>query len=431
MSRFQGGHTMWELLRAMLAPALSSDREGNGSAWPFTIFWELFGSGQSEQDMKPNFKNAVNKSIKLSVPGRLCLFGEHSDWAADYGIHRGFCIVIGTDQSISAVAEPSDRFVVETQLPDSLGRPSGRTRQMRCPWTADHLLAAAKDQTEFFRHCAGVAFEILNRLEVPGGVRIRITRMDLPLKKGVSSSAAVCILVAKAFNAIYGLRMFPHEIMELAYNGERLTGSQCGRMDQACIYGKTPVLLTFEKSHGVRIEPIFCCHDIPMFFVDLAGSKDTVRILRDLGSSYSESKDLQRALGEENERIVRSAYEAISTGEAAALGNLMVRAQENFDSLVSPHSPEQLRSPLLHKVLNLSPIRKHVYGGKGVGSQGDGTAQFVARSIADRDMAMATIEAEFPQMRCFPLTISKNTSSNGTPLVSTALPTPEVCPESS
>ncbi|MCK4783712.1 MAG: hypothetical protein KAV87_08185 [Desulfobacteraceae bacterium] len=42
-------------------------------------------------------------------------------------------------------------------------------------------------------------------------------------------------------------------------------------------------------------------------------------------------------------------------------------------------------------------------------SQGDGTAQFVCRSAADRDAAMATIEAAFPWMLCFPLTISQST----------------------
>lgn len=357
--------------------------------------------------MKPDHERTQQREVKLSVPGRLCLFGEHSDWAADYGIHPGFCIVTGTDQGITATVRPNDQFVVETRMPDDFGRPSGRTRQMSCLWKADTLLAAAKDETEFFRYATGVAYQMLSRLNLPNGIDIRITSMDLPLKKGVSSSAAVCILVAKAFDAIYNLRMFPYELMELAYLGERLTGSQCGRMDQACIYGKIPVLLAFEKSKQVRIEPVFAGSDIQMFFVDLAGKKDTVRILGDLQGRYPKSKELQLALGQENERIIRLAYQAILAGEAEDLGKLMRQAQQNFDKLVAPHSPEELKSPLLHEVLNFEAIAQHTYGGKGVGSQGDGTAQFVARSIEDQKEAMDKIEKAFPQMRCFPLNIPK------------------------
>jgi galactokinase len=355
--------------------------------------------------MKKDPRKAKDQQFEISTAGRLCLFGEHSDWAADYGVHRGFCIVIGTDQCISAVVKPSALFAVETKLPDSSGRASGLTGHMSCLWEAETLLATARDESEFFRYCTGVAYEMLTRLNVPGGVDIRITEMDLPLKKGVSSSAAVCILVAKAFDAVYGLRMFPHELMELAYLGERLTGSQCGRMDQACIYGKTPVLLVFEKSEDVRVEPIFAGGTIYMFFADLAGEKDTVRILGDLQGKYLQSEDLQLALGPENERIARLAYQAVLAGDAAKLGGLMTEAQKNFDELVAPQSAEQLKSPLLHEVLKYEGIAEHIYGGKGVGSQGDGTAQFVARSAADRDAAMSRIVAAFPKMQCFPLTI--------------------------
>ncbi len=346
--------------------------------------------------------------VKISTPGRLCLFGEHSDWAADYGLHRGFCIVTGTDQYLEAQVKPSDKFTVETRLPDILGRPSGRTRRMSCNCQPETLLAAAKDESEFFRYCAGVAYQIINRMKVSGGADIKITKMDLPLKKGVSSSAAVCILVAKAFDAIYKLGMFPHELMEIAYLGERLTGSQCGRMDQACIYGRTPVLLVFDKSKPVRVEPVFSNDIIHMFFVDLAGKKDTVKILADLQGKYMESNELQEALGRENERIVRLAYQSILAGDAERLGKLMTQAQNNFDKLVAPHSPDELASPLLHNVLHFEDIAKHIYGGKGVGSQGDGTAQFVARSEQDRDAAMEKITESFPQMQCFPLTISRN-----------------------
>jgi hypothetical protein len=34
-------------------------------------------------------------------------------------------------------------------------------------------------------------------------------------------------------------------------------------------------------------------------------------------------------------------------------------------------------APVLHQVLNYEPLKPHIWGGKGVGSQGDGTAQFM------------------------------------------------------
>ena len=76
-----------------------------------------------------------------------------------------------------------------------------------------------------------------------------------------------------------------------------------------------------------------------------------------------------------------------------------------FDELVAPSSPDQLASPRLHELLGMDAIAEHIWGGKGVGSQGDGTAQFVARSQADRDAAMAKISEAYPQMECFPLRI--------------------------
>jgi galactokinase len=349
--------------------------------------------------------NFDDGSAGLFVSGRVCLFGEHTDWAADFGLHAGHCVVIGTDQGLRATARPCDELVIETLVPDADGRPTGRSRQVTCAWNTEDLMAAAQDEQEFFRHCAGTAYQMLDRYGLEQGIELHIEEMDLPLGKGVSSSAAVCILVARAFNAVYKLGLFPHELMEAAYLGERLTGSQCGRMDQACIYGKTPVLLTFQKSAEVRIEPVFPGGDIDMFIVDLAGRKDTVRILDDLNTALPKSRDLQQALGEDNERVIRQAYQAIERGQAEELGRLMVEAQAIFDAKVAPHCPSQLQSPLLHELLGFEDIRPYVFGGKGVGSQGDGTAQFVARSSDDRDAAIACIADRFPRMQCFPLTI--------------------------
>lgn len=55
------------------------------------------------------------QKIDLFVPGRLCLFGEHSDWAGKYrsmnsALVAGEAIVTGTEQGIFATIEKSENF---------------------------------------------------------------------------------------------------------------------------------------------------------------------------------------------------------------------------------------------------------------------------------------------------------------------------------
>ena len=43
--------------------------------------------------------------MNLFVPGRICLFGEHSDWAGGYrrinaAIEKGHAIIVGTNQGV-------------------------------------------------------------------------------------------------------------------------------------------------------------------------------------------------------------------------------------------------------------------------------------------------------------------------------------------
>src|SRR5690606_18471846 len=59
----------------------------------------------------------------------------------------------------------------------------------------------------------------------------------LPMKKGLSSSAAICVLTVRCLSLLNtGKQLPPQEEMELAFKGERLTPSLCGRLDQVCAY---------------------------------------------------------------------------------------------------------------------------------------------------------------------------------------------------
>lgn len=341
--------------------------------------------------------------IELFVPGRLCLFGEHSDWAGEYrktdpSVKTGLCIVAGTDQGIRAAAEPAERgFHISQILPDG-------SRGPLASYPSDPgVLEGVARSGVFDSYAAGTASQVLRRYPHLG-LKLTVASRSLPLKKGLSSSAAICVLTARAFSRVHSLGLPVEEEMELAYRGELLTGSHCGRMDQACAYGVDPVLLTFD---GDEMTTKLLLPGVPLHFliVDLKGRKNTRRILDGLNSAFvGGSASLRRALGEENHRIVRLACRAIERGDARTVGELMTEAQAVFDEMVAPACPSELSAPGLHDILAGPVAEKLAWGGKGVGSQGDGTAQFICRGRAERDELAASLRTDNGR-KCYPLTI--------------------------
>ncbi|MBI5671296.1 MAG: NTP transferase domain-containing protein [Chloroflexi bacterium] len=346
--------------------------------------------------------------MKIFVPGRICLFGEHSDWAGGYrrinaDIEKGYALITGTNQGIYADVQPHPNALVLTST-----SPDGVTYgPYEIPMEPEALLQEAR-AGGFWSYIAGVAYEIHTHYHVRGLV-INNYKTDMPVKKGLSSSAAICVLTARAFNRVYDLKMTVRGEMEMAYRGEILTPSRCGRMDQGCAFGERPVLMTFDgdrlDTNEVRVKG-----DLHFVIVDLHAHKDTMEILARLNRSYPFAetdieRGVQELLGPINKRIVHQAIEALEAGDARRIGELMVEAQANFDRYATPACPEELTAPVLHRVLNYEPLKPHIWGGKGVGSQGDGTAQFLARSAADQEKVIEIIERDL-NMSCLKLTIS-------------------------
>lgn len=349
--------------------------------------------------------------MKIFVPGRICLFGEHSDWAGGYrrintDIEKGYALITGTNQGIYADVQPHpNALVLSSTTPD--GAAHG---PYEIPMQPQALLEEAQ-KGGFWSYIAGVAYEVLTHYHVRGLV-INNYKTDMPVKKGLSSSAAICVLTARAFNRVYDLKMTVRGEMEMAYRGEILTPSRCGRMDQGCAFGQRPVLMTFD---GDRLDTteLRVKGELHFVIVDLQAQKDTMEILARLNRSYPFAeteieRGVQQLLGPVNRRIVHQAIEALEAGDAQRVGALMLEAQANFDRYATPACPEELTAPVLHRVLNYEPLKPHIWGGKGVGSQGDGTAQFVARSAADQQAVIEIIERDL-KMPCLKLTISPST----------------------
>lgn len=344
--------------------------------------------------------------MNFFVSGRLCLFGEHSDWAGEYRqvnseIDSGYAIVVGTNQGVYARIIINNTHLVFKTLHSP--------QMLKLPMEKSFLLGVAQTNS-FYSYVAGVAYQALIRYQV-GGLTINNYRMDLPLKRGLSSSAAVSVLVAKAFNQLYDLGLSIIEEMELAYWGERTTHSQCGRLDQACAYGRQPILMTFDGDRCTT-KLIMVAQNLYLIIVDLAATKDTQKILAQLNQCYPVARNsiqtqVQNYLGTINTNLVKRAVLALQQGDAIEIGALMNQAQAEFDRYVVPACPEQLNAPILHQLLNYAPLQPYVYGGKGVGSQGDGTAQFIARDLDSQTQAIILIQRDFPQMQCYKLDIAQ------------------------
>lgn len=344
--------------------------------------------------------------LKIFVPGRLCLFGEHTDWAGHYrtmnaDIMPGAAIVTGIEQGVYAEVEKSPIFEVHSDAPVM----EKEWRDFSCRMTEVELKRVARSGS-FFCYCAGVASYMLEWYKV-GGVRIRITDMTLPMKSGLSSSAAICVLVARAFNLLYNLNLNTLGEMNIAYVGELRTASRCGRLDQACAFGVKPNLMTFDGDE-IEVKSLNVKKTLYWVFADLCAAKDTIRILSDLNKAYpfasSEAEEnLHKALGEWNHDIVNRAMKYMAEGEVEALGKLMTEAEAMFDKYVAPMS-SALWAPKLHQVLQDPQIAPMVYGGKGVGSHGDGSVQFLARSKEDQERLADYLNAQ--GMNAYTLTLN-------------------------
>ena len=343
--------------------------------------------------------------VKLFVPGRLCLFGEHTDWAGHYrtmnaDIPPGASIVTGIEQGIYAEVEKSSIFEMYSDAPEI----SQVWSDFSCRMNEADLKHVAKSGS-FFCYCAGVASYMLEWYKV-GGVRIRITHMTLPMKSGLSSSAAICVLVARAFNQLYHLNLNTLGEMNIAYLGELRTSSRCGRLDQACAFGVKPNLMTFDGDE-IEVKTLNVKKQLYWVFADLCAEKNTIKILADLNKAYpfasnEAEENLHKALGEWNQDVVERAIRYMAEGDREALGKLMTEAEAMFDKYVVPMSPA-LDAPKLHQVLNDPNIQPLVFGGKGVGSHGDGSVQFLVRGPEAQQQLIDYLNTQ--GMKAYPLTM--------------------------
>lgn len=244
----------------------------------------------------------MEQCTDIFVPGRLCILGEHTDWAGQYraenpDLPKGVCVVCATNEGLYArVSEGVTGEIVYCNTS------STKPETFRCALDSSKLKIVAAEGG-FYCYVAGTAAIIMEteafqrnnavKSEVPPymGIRIENYKTTLPMKKGLSSSAAVCVLVAKSFNSKYSLGLSNEELMEVAYKGEMLTPSRCGRMDQCVVMGRNAVGVMEFDGASCSLRRLKNTGTFYFVVVDLNAKKDTVKILRDLHRCFPRPSD--------------------------------------------------------------------------------------------------------------------------------------------
>ena len=168
------------------------------------------------------FERAFQRSpARLAfAPGRVNLIGEHTDY------NDGFVLPMAMQEGIAAAFTPNDDDVIRVYASDI-----GSTREIPLPALSDGPIPI----NGWFKYAAGMAWAMRT-----AGLRLRGTTIalasSLPSGAGLSSSAAVELVIARTLAESSGLEWNPRAVARMAQQAEHeFAGVACGIMDQMVV----------------------------------------------------------------------------------------------------------------------------------------------------------------------------------------------------
>lgn len=269
------------------------------------------------------------------APGRICLLGEHCDWAG------GAALTVPLDRAVHVRASRAAVFSARSML-EGRAFATGETP----PPGALPL-----------PHVEAVRAEVEARLGSAALAALEIST-DLPAGRGFSSSAALCVATARALLSAAGATLDADAIAGIAYAAERgRLGVNCGRMDPlACAHG-VPIFLEF-AGDDVRVEPLAA--SLWLAVGSAPAPRDTPRILAELGRLHAGEVPLRdpsavAAVGAVRGAIegfaaqARMARDALRAGDLRVVGGAMDVAQDIYEEDLMPavpalHAPRVVRA---------------------------------------------------------------------------------------
>jgi galactokinase len=278
------------------------------------------------------------------APGRVNLIGEFTDLAG------GLVLPVALDLGIRLDIGRAD----EIRLESDVGDPGWR------------------------RYVAAVAAELSLLGRPPVGIAGRL-RSTLPVGAGLSSSAALEVVVALALCAVADFPLEPLELAQAARRAEhRAVGVPCGILDQAaCVLGRAGCAILLD-TETLEHEPVPLPPGLGLVVVHSGVS----RRLEDSG--YAERKrELEeghparlRHVTTENERV-RATVEALRAGDVDRLGEIFREGHESLRVDFEATTPE------LDRLVDLAYARGAVAARMTGGGFGGAIVALVDRHEAD------------------------------------------------
>jgi galactokinase len=154
------------------------------------------------------------------APGRVNLIGEHTDY------NDGFVLPMAIEEGIAAAFRPNRDDLLRVHASDI-----GDTREIPLALLRERKVPASG----WFRYPAGMAAMMLGAGAPLSGTTIALAS-SLPSGAGLSSSAAVELVIARALAAAAGIEWDARRMSILAQQAEQeFAGVACGIMDQMAV----------------------------------------------------------------------------------------------------------------------------------------------------------------------------------------------------
>lgn len=150
----------------------------------------------------------------------------------------------------------------------------------------------------------------------------------IPAERGMGSSAAVAVAIARALFAFYQKELTDQELWDIVQSSEKITHGNPSGVDAATTSGKQPVFFIKDKT----IQPLEINVDAYLVVGDSGKTGHTLEAVQDVALLCQRNQESKRWI-EELGKLTRSAKELLSSGQTNILGQIMNQAHSLLQKL--------------------------------------------------------------------------------------------------